>query len=161
MLDDLDKRILSILQQNPRLKASEIARMLRRPRTTIVERIARLEKKGVIAGYRALLDPGKIGFKYSALVMIKIRKGLKTLMTQSEIAERLIKECSKGEGIPFIEEVFVVTGAYDMALKIWVREWSDLTRFLLEYLPSMEEIESSETLMVLDRKPKNPAPFPI
>ncbi len=161
MLDELDRLILKEIQINPRVKATQLALKLRKPRTTIIQRLNKLEKEGVITGYRALVNPEKLGFKYSALVMVKIRKGLKSLMTQTEIAEKIIKECQKNSNLPFVEEVFVVTGAYDMALKVWVREWKDLTTFLLEYLPSMEEIQSTETLMVLEREPKQPPPFPV
>ncbi|MCD6323561.1 MAG: Lrp/AsnC family transcriptional regulator [Desulfurococcales archaeon] len=161
MLDELDRKILKEIQENPRIKATKLAQKLGKPRTTILQRLSRLEKEGIITGYRALINPEKLGFKYSALVMVKIRKGLKSLMTQTEIAEKIIRECSKSRNLPFVEEVFVVTGAYDMALKVWIREWRDLTAFLLEYLPSMEEIQSTETLMVLERTPKQPSPFPV
>lgn len=161
MLDELDLRILRILQNNARAKLADIARELGKPRTTIMQRMTRLKRLGVINSYRAILDPSKIGYKYSAIIMVKVRRGTRTLMSQVEIAKRIVKECSTRKDLPFVEEANIVTGAYDIALKVWVREWKDLSKFLLNYLSMIEEVASTETLMVLEKVPSVPLPFPL
>ncbi len=57
-LDDIDRRLLSLLQVNAREPVAELARKLKLARTTVVTRIARLERKGVVAGYGVRLDHG-------------------------------------------------------------------------------------------------------
>jgi len=161
VIDELDKEILRILQRKPKAKISEIARLLGRPRSTIAQRVSKLEKEGVIKEYRAIIDPEKVGYKRSALVMVKIRKGIKTYLTQDELAKKIVNDSIRSKDLPFVEEVLILTGAYDMALKVWIKEWKELSSFLLNYLSSMEEIESTETLMVLEKTPETPPPFPL
>ncbi len=161
MIDELDREILRVLQRKPKAKISEIARLLGRPRSTIAQRVNKLEDEGVIKEYRAIIDHRKVGYKRSALVMVKIRKGIKTYLTQDELAMKIVNDSVKNKNLPFVEEVLILTGAYDMALKVWIKEWNELSSFLLNYLSSMEEIESTETLMVLEKTPETPPSLPI
>jgi len=160
-MDELDREILRVLQRRPKAKISEIARVLRRPRSTVAQRVSRLEREGVIKDYRLIIDPEKVGYKYSALVMVKIRKGLKAYLTQDELAMKIVNDSIRNRDLPFVEEVLILTGTYDMALRVWIKEWKELSSFLLKYLTGMEEIESTETLMVLEKTPKTPPPFPL
>ena len=160
-MDELSRKILRILQKDARTPISEIAHKVGRPRTTVAQRIRRLEDNGVINSYRALIDPYKVGFRYHAVVMLKVRKGSKSFMSQIEIAKKIVNECASRNDLPFVEEALILTGSYDILMRIWVREWKDLSRFLLEYLPRMDEVASTETLMVLEKVPETPKSFPI
>ncbi len=160
-MDELDKKIIKLLQENGRLKFSEIARMLRCPRTTIVQRVQRLESEGVIRGYRVIVDPWKIGYRYLAYIMLRVRKGLYARLDQGQIIGKILQDTVSRKDLPFVEEASIITGAYDIILKVWIRDWSELTRFLLSYLPRIEEIAATETFMVLQRMPAKPLPMPI
>jgi len=162
MLDNVDKKILELLQKDGRIPLTQIAKKLRRARTTINDRVARLEREGYIIGYRAVVDPTKIGFNYSAIVMIKVKRGVGVAKyNQIEIAKKIIEDCRKKKNMPFVEEAYIVTGVYDIALKIWIRSWDHLTNFLIYYLAKLDEIASTETFMILERVPKTPQPFPV
>jgi len=161
-LDELDKKILEILQQDGRIPISRLAEKLKRPRTTVNERISRLEREGYILGYRAIVDPAKLGYRYLAIIMVKVRRGsFHITKNQVEIAKKIIDECRSRKDLPYVEEAYVVTGSYDIALKVWIRSWDELSRFLIHYLASLEEIASTETFMVLERVPDKPQFLPL
>ncbi|RLE98529.1 MAG: Lrp/AsnC family transcriptional regulator [Thermoprotei archaeon] len=161
MLDELDKKIVELLQRDGRIPLSRLAKKIKRPRTTVNERVARLEKEGYILGYRAVVDPVKLGYNYSAIVMVKVKRGLGAVKrNQIEIAEKIIEDCRKHKDMPFVEEACIVTGEYDIALKIWIKSWNHLTNFLIHYLAKLDEIASTETFMILEKVPHLPQPFP-
>ncbi|MEM2020857.1 MAG: Lrp/AsnC family transcriptional regulator [Zestosphaera sp.] len=148
-IDQLDLRIIELLKKNSRLKSSEIARKLEKPRTTVVQRIKKLEDAGVIQAYTVNVRPEALGYNYYAYIAVKVRKGLVGKLDQLELANKLVSESRNREGLPYVEEAVIVTGAYDIILRVWVRNWEELSRYLLKYLPSIEEIQSTETFMVL------------
>ena len=68
-MDRINKRILNLLQNDARLTYVEIAEKLKRSKSTVRERIKKLERDGVIKSYRAVLDKHKMGYQCSAVVM--------------------------------------------------------------------------------------------
>jgi len=158
-LDSLDIEILRLLQVNCRLSASEISRILKKPRTTITSRLFKLQKLGLISGYRALLDSKKIGFNLAAFVFITARRGLKDTSNQVELARKILDVC-RGNLNLWIEEVHIVTGKYDLALKVRVKKLEDLTDLLINLLPKLREVEHTETFLVLQTVEEfRPAPL--
>ncbi len=163
MLDNLDKAILEELQRNGRASISDIAKRIGRPRTTISERVSRLEREGIIKGYRAILDPQRLGYKFLAFVMLKVRRGVtfEGESNQEALAKRILEDTYNTPYLPYVEEAYIVTGAYDIILKVWAREWEELTRFLIRYLASIGDVVSSETFLVLETISREKEGFPI
>ncbi|RLF13950.1 MAG: Lrp/AsnC family transcriptional regulator [Thermoprotei archaeon] len=161
-MDELDIKILNLLQRNGRASITDIANTLKKPRSTIRERILRLERSGYIRGYRAVVDPEKLGYRYLALVMLKVRRRITTsgMSNQEEIARKILHDSVKDPSLPFVEEAYIVTGAYDIVLKVWAKRWGDLTSFLIRYLATFEDIISSETFLVLKSVSSNNGIFP-
>ncbi|MHA1835102.1 MAG: Lrp/AsnC family transcriptional regulator, partial [Candidatus Baldrarchaeia archaeon] len=60
-LDEKDIKILNLIQENCKLTAREIAKRINSPITTVFARIKRLEKRGIIKGYKAILNAEKLG----------------------------------------------------------------------------------------------------
>ncbi len=151
-MDALDSVILRELQRNCRLPISKLAKILGKPRTTISERISRLEREGVIRGYRAIVDPSKLGYRFLAFVMLKVRRGItfEGMSNQEALAQKVVKETRDAPDLPYVEEAHIVTGAYDIVLKVWARRWEELTNFLIRYLASLGDVVSSETFLVLE-----------
>jgi Lrp/AsnC family transcriptional regulator for asnA, asnC and gidA len=71
-IDDLDKRILELLQLDARVSFAELSRKLDFPETTVRFRVKRLMDNGVITRFAALLDPVKVGFGVSGAILLKI-----------------------------------------------------------------------------------------
>src|SRR5881409_379413 len=71
MIDEMDRRILSLLQQDARLPNAEIARRVGMAPSATLERLRKLEERGVIQGYEVRLDPRKIGLGLTAFINVK------------------------------------------------------------------------------------------
>lgn len=104
VVDDVDRRLLVELSGDPRLSKSELARRTGLSTPTASSRVARLERLGVIRGYRLDLDPAALGWAVTAWV--RVRPGPGQLARVVELAERTpeVAECHRVTG----EDCFVM-----------------------------------------------------
>jgi Lrp/AsnC family leucine-responsive transcriptional regulator len=72
MLDDIDLRILSILQDNGRAHLAEIAKEVDLSSPAVMERVKKLEARGIIKGYQAVLDPKRVGKDVTAFIGVSV-----------------------------------------------------------------------------------------
>lgn len=138
-LDDLDRHLLSLLQSNAREPTALLARKLKVARTTVVARIARLERAGVVAGYGVRLG--------QALEEAAVR-AFCGLSVNAKSAPLVIKALSH---FPEVEEVSAVSGQFDymVFLRCTTNEQLDL---ILDRLGQMDGINQTHTSVVLSRK---------
>jgi Lrp/AsnC family transcriptional regulator for asnA, asnC and gidA len=138
-IDDLDAKILEYLQVDSRRPFLEIARNLKVSGGTVHARVNRMRELGVIQGSKVVIDYEKLGFSVTAFVGIKLAKakGFKQIQEQMLL-------------IPEIVEVHYTTGAYSLLTKIVVASMRDLYRVLSDKLQAIEDIQSTETFVVLD-----------
>jgi Lrp/AsnC family leucine-responsive transcriptional regulator len=103
-LDDVDRRLLIELTRDPRLSKSALARRTGLSTPTASSRIARLERLGVIRGYRLDLDPAALGF--AVMAWVRVRPGPGQLPKVIELADRTpeIGECHRITG----EDCFIM-----------------------------------------------------
>lgn len=124
-LDKVDAEILNLLQEDARMTIKEIASRLNLSTTPIFERIKRLEKKGVITKYVAVLNPKKLGKKLNAFIHLSIidhsRKAVEAFVNQV-IQYDEVMECHH------------VTGDADFILKIIVDDIEKYNQFTLDKL---------------------------
>ncbi len=151
MMDELDIKILESLQRNGRITVSRLAEMLNKPRTTIMSRLARLESNKIILGYKTIIDPTQMGYTIQAYVLLTVRRvpGA-TKPSQVALAERIIYDSDNDKDLPWVEEAQVVTGQYDIVLKVWAKNLKQLSDFLIRYLPTHPDVVKSETMIVLE-----------
>lgn len=135
-LDEVDRRILSILQADGRAALSEIARRLDMGTATIHERTNSLEEEGYIREYRAVLDPDLLEMTEVGFVRVRTLAG-----RASEVAERLTER-------PAIQEIHELTGEADLLLKIRVAGRDELAEFLRE-IGTYEGVEETATDVAL------------
>ncbi|OYT29301.1 MAG: hypothetical protein B6U95_02530 [Thermofilum sp. ex4484_82] len=100
-LDDLDRKILCLLQQNARTPFTKIAEKLSIPDTTIHFRVKKLIENGVIKGYTVLLSPQSLGYNYVSLVRLKIGGHIVEDMSVKK-AEQLAEKLKADERVRFI-----------------------------------------------------------
>lgn len=136
ILDDVDKKIIKILQEDARTPFSKIAKMLNLSESTIHMRMKRLRENGVIKGFYVDIDPEVIGYNVVAFVMIKAdpKKYEGTLKKISEFKEVL--------------EVYDVTGEYYALLKVRVKTREELAK-VLDMIGNMDGVTSTYTMFVL------------
>ncbi len=143
-MDKIDWMILEELRRNCKQRISKLSSKLKLPRSTIHNRIKKMEKSGIIKYYIAVPAYEKIGFPLTAYVHI--------IITSKESAKEIAKRLAK---VPNVEEVSVVTGQFDLIAKVRFRNTKELGEFIFgekEGLRSWEGVERTETMVVLDMK---------
>lgn len=98
IVDDIDRKVLTELQQDARISFAELGRRVGLTTPAVIERVRKLEDAGVITGYRAEIDPAKVGLPITAFVRMSI-----TGVDYShiiEVAEQSdeVLECHRGTG---------------------------------------------------------------
>lgn len=150
-LDDKDRAILEILQVESNIANVELARRLEMPPATALDRVRKLERKGVIRQYAALLDAHKVGFATLAFVDIEL------VSHSAEVHDeflRQIQACSE------IMECYLISGQADYHLKVAVGDLQDYRRFLREKLQKIQGIARIHTSFALEAV-KQSTRFPL
>lgn len=138
-IDNLDRKILSILTKNARMPFLEVARECNVSGAAIHQRVQRLTNLGIISGSEFIVDPKKLGYNTCAYVGIY----LDNAAMFNEVSEQLIK-------IPEITQCHYITGEYAMFLKVYAKDNDDLRRVLADRIQSIDGIMRSETFISLD-----------
>jgi Lrp/AsnC family leucine-responsive transcriptional regulator len=115
-VDHHDRKILELLQQDARVSHAEIGRRVHLSQPAVSERIKRLEAQGVIAGYRAWVDPAKLGYTITAMVRVQTQAG--------RPYEAFVREC------PEIVECLTVTGDDCAVLRVLATDVQHLQRIV-------------------------------
>ena len=136
MIDDIDKQILIIIQQDARITNAEIARQVGLAASAVLERVRKLEERGIIHGYAAELDASQIGFGLTAFVAVRTHECCNE--TDKFLA-----------AIPEVLEVHDVAGEDSYFLKVRVRDTEDLSRLLREELKNVPNVATTKTTVVL------------
>ena len=139
MIDETDRRILEILQENARTSNAEIARQVGMAPSAILERIRKLEERGVIEGYTARVNPEALGLMLTAYVFVRADERAGAPTTAQRMAQ-----------IPEVEEVHHVAGEDCFLAKVRVRGTKDLGKLLQEKLGAIDTIRSTRSTIVLD-----------
>ncbi len=137
MIDDKDREILKILQQNARTSNAEISRQLGMAPSAILERIRRLEASGVIQGYEARIDPVALGYHLTAFVFV----GSNDVTGELKTAERLAE-------IPEVQEVHHIAGEDCFLLKVRAPDARSLGRMLRERMAAIGPLRTRTTIVL-------------
>lgn len=135
-LDNVDRQILNLLQDDARRSFKDIAKEVKVSEATVFVRVKKLMKNSVIKSYKAIVDPKQVGKGTLAFVMLKANpnvytKVLPTLVNMNEIYE-----------------IFDVTGAYYAILKIRTNSTEELAA-IIDKIGMIEGITGTETAVVL------------
>lgn len=149
IIDEIDIKILKIIQVNPEIPNVRIARQLRMAPSAILERIRNLKKRGVIQRYEVRLDPDSLGKGLLAFLFIKTDEP----MGETGVAKRIAS-------IPEVQEVHVIAGEDCYLVKLRVGSSQDLGRLIRERFGRFKSIRSSRTTMVLQTF-KETGTFPL
>jgi DNA-binding Lrp family transcriptional regulator len=139
-INNIDKKILETLQENGRIKNSDLAKIINISPPPTAERVKKLEKNGYIKKYVALVDPMKVGitcFTYVEVTLIRHGK---------EAVERFMSS------IVEIEEVLEchhITGDADFLLKIATKDIPNYEKFIIQTLTALPDVQHLKTLVVL------------
>ncbi|MBW9141088.1 MAG: Lrp/AsnC family transcriptional regulator [Candidatus Aramenus sp.] len=135
-LDDVDKKILNILQQDSRISYSKLAKMLNLSESTIHMRVRRLRESGVIRAFTIDVNLEKVGLNVLAFVLIK---------ADPKSYEGVLREIGN---MKEVYEIYDVTGEYYALLKVRVSAKEELAK-VLDRIGNMPGVTSTYTMFVL------------
>ena len=139
-IDNLDREIMNKLQKDARRPFQLIAKELIVSGGTIHVRYNRMKEAGVIKGSRLVVDQEKVGFDIIAFIGINLHMARDYKL----VIERL-------KQIPEVLEAHYTTGKYNIFIKIVAESTRGLHQFLIEQLQNIPQVQSTETLISLER----------
>jgi len=137
VIEELDKKIIRVMNVNARKSFREIAKEVGTSVTAVIGAVKRMESSGAIRGYFPAVDPARFGFDLCALVALRISQG-KILETQRRIAEDVR-----------VSAVYDVTGEWDSIVVAYFQGRDDLNRFLKK-VTAMPYVDRTVTHLVLN-----------
>ena len=140
ILDEPDLQILKTLQKNAKLTTKELADAVHLTPTPVFERQKRLEKKGYIKKYVAVLDADKLGLSLQVYCKVKMKQ------INHEIADAFSRQIQR---IPEVTECYNTSGSYDYLLKVRARDMKQYQEFVLNKLGEIENVSSIESTFVM------------
>lgn len=138
-LDDIDRDILSVLAEHGRLTWQQLGTRVRLSPNAAAARVRRLEDLGIIAGYRAVIDPVVLGRGLEAVVLVKMHPGCERAPFETFAAES-----------EAVEDTVHLTGPHDYLMRVRCRGTEELDRLLTDIKES-KGVADSETRVVLRR----------
>jgi len=144
-LDSIDREAIRILSERGRATWAELAERLKLSPPAAAERVRKLEERGVIKGYTAILDPESLGLSLTAFIAV-------TLHDHAH-RHRFIEVIT---AIPEIEECHHVAGNYDFLLKVRCAGTGELDRLLTEELKDKAGAGRTHTTIVLSTQKSHP-----
>ena len=141
MIDDTDKRILAILQDNGRITNSKLAQEIGLSPPAVLERVRRLESSGVIDKYVAILDRKQTGFEIQTIVMVCVSHH------QTPSLENIIDRLTSMDEVL---ECHQLTGEVDFLLKVVVKDMESYTHFVNNKLSGIPGIQNVKTSFILE-----------
>lgn len=148
-MDTIDTAILTILQDNARTSNAEIARQIGMAPSGVLERIRKLEAKGLIRGYQAQLDPHPLGLGLLAFVSVRSDERVGEQQTGEQLA-----------AMPEVQEVHHIAGEDCFLVKVRAPDTEALGRILRERFGAIPSVRSTRTTIVLSTL-KETARLPI
>jgi len=136
-IDKIDLQIINLLQEDSRLSFNKIAKELGISVGTAYNRIKNLEERGILKGYTAIVDPAKVGYTLTAIILIQA-KGKHLLNVENEVAK-----------MSNVISVYDITGDFDIAVVARFKDRFGLNAFIKNLL-TMPYVKRTVTNVVLN-----------
>lgn len=140
-LDDFDRAMLRVLATDGRIPAVELARRVGLSKSPVQARLKRLQEAGVITGYRAVLDPIRMGQAHVAFVEVRL----------SDTREAALQAFNRAVlTIPEVEECHMIASRFDYLLKVRTSDIVAYRRVLAERLSALPHVASTSTYVAME-----------
>ncbi len=140
MLDQLDKKLLFLLQTDTKKTTKELSLKLNLSVTAVYERIKKMEREGIISNYVAILNRNKIDKSFVVFCHIKLVQHSREFLTKFESEVVQLDE---------VLECFHVSGDYDYILKILVKDMEEYREFMVTKLTALQHIGSTHSTFMI------------
>ena len=138
-MDKIDYQIIKLLQEDGRMPIKRLAHIVSLTPPAVAERIRKLEKTGVIKGYKAIVDPKKLGKNIRAIIIVTLNPDKRKEFIYFASQNDCILECHH------------VTGGFSMSIKALFKEMSDLE----ELVGKIQQYGNTQTLIILSSPIEN------
>jgi len=139
--DRIDRRILTLLQADGRISTVDLAERIGLSPTSTSERVKRLQREGFVSGFRAVLDPRRLGLELLVFVEVSLDK------TTPDVFEKFAEAVRRA---PEVLECHMVAGGFDYLVKTRVADMSAYRRFLGEILLALPGVKETRTYAVME-----------
>ena len=140
-LDDFDRKILAVLRKDGRITFTDLAQQVGLSKTPCQQRVKRLVENGVIVGFRAIVDPAKLGLDHVAFAEVKL----------SDTREAALKEFNTAvRQIPEVEECHMIASSFDYLLKVRTGDIRKYRMVLGEKISSLPHVASTSTFVAME-----------
>ncbi len=140
-LDNIDKNILRILQNDGRISIVNLAERVGLTKTPCLTRLRRLEKTGYIDGYQARINPHKVDQSYLVYVQIKL---------ENTTSQTLRNFNQAAKATPDIMSCHMLSGGYDYLLKIRTRDMASYRELLGDVIASLPGVLTTASFPVME-----------
>ncbi len=138
-MDKIDRKILAALQSDARRKNADLARDIGLAPSSMLERVRRLEERGLFKSFRAVLDPEKLGLTVQAMISV-------TLSQHSTGTIRPFEEAVRT--IPYVLACYHVAGRFDYFLHIVAEDLNHLGILVKDHIAGIKGVGKTETFLV-------------
>ncbi|SNR73615.1 Lrp/AsnC family transcriptional regulator [Puniceibacterium sediminis] len=139
-LDRFDRAILTTLAEDGRVSITELARRIGLSKSPTQARLRRLEELGAIRGYRAILDPIRLGLDHVAFVEVRLTDTREDALAAFNAAVA---------GIPEIEQAHLIAGNFDYLLKVRTSDMRSYRQVLADRISTLPHIASTSTYVAM------------
>ncbi|MBU7589293.1 MAG: Lrp/AsnC family transcriptional regulator [Sphingopyxis terrae] len=140
-LDEFDRKIIAILGRDGRMTYTELAQRVGLSKTPCQQRVKRLVDCGLITGFRAIVDPAKLGLDHVAFTEVKLSD------TREEALRRFNDAVRR---IPEVEECHMIASSFDYLLKVRTLDIRRYRIVLGEKISSLPHVASTSTFVAME-----------
>jgi Lrp/AsnC family leucine-responsive transcriptional regulator len=140
-IDQFDRKILRELSLNGRITVTELAGKVGLSKTPCLARMRRLERQGYIRGYRAVIDPGKVGLGHIAFVEVKLSDTTARALDAFNAAVRRLPE---------VEECHMIASRFDYLLKVRTGDIAAYRQVLGEKISALPHVAQTSTYVAME-----------
>ena len=140
-LDQFDRRILEVLSDDGRIAMTELSKKVGLSKTPCQARVKRLVDEGYIIGFRAAIDPEKLGLDHISFTTVKLSDTREAALNAFNVAVRKIRE---------VEECHMIASSFDYLLKVRTPNIRRYREVLGEKISSLPNVASTSTFVVME-----------
>lgn len=140
-LDEFDRRILAALVEDGRMSVTDLATTVGLSKTPCQVRLRRLQESGVIRGFRAIVDPAKLGMDHVAFTEVKLSDTREAALNEFNVAVRRIPE---------VEECHMLASNFDYLLKVRTADIRRYRAVLGEKISALPHVASTSTFVAME-----------
>ncbi len=145
-IDGRDEKLLKLLQQDSKQSIADLSKSLGIGISSVHARMKTLKETGVIKQYTAIIDPHEVNRGTLAFILVTVRyraPGKKGVLSQREFCEQIAVH-------PLVQGVYVLSGEYDVLLKVRAKNIGEMNKFIVDFLRELPEVDRTLTMFAMD-----------